>query len=159
MTSHAESHDCCGRAAAAPAACPACGLPGRPVQGVTLDHHLDPALRARLGYPAGFCPNPACGIVYFSGRGTVQKGETLLPVTQKDPGDDVHICYCFGIKRSDLRGQLAAGGSTDIPERIRRGISAVGCSCEKLNPGGACCLGEIAAEIQEIKEQLRRASM
>lgn len=157
MTNQAENHDCCGHAIAASAVCPACGRPGRPIKSVTLDHHLAPALRARLHSPAGFCPNPACGVVYFSGCKTILKGETLLPVTQKDPGDDVHICYCFGIKRADLRRQLAAGGSTDIPERIRRGIAAGGCSCEKLNPGGTCCMGDVAAEIQKIKAEKARS--
>lgn len=151
MTNQAENHDCCGRAIAAPAACPACSRPGRPVKSVTLDHHLAPALRARLGSPAGFCPNPACGVVYFSGHKTILKGETLQPVTCKDPGDDVHVCYCFNIRRSDIRRDLAARGSTDVINRIRSGIAAGGCSCEKLNPGGACCLGDVVAEIQKIK--------
>lgn len=151
MTSPAEEHkDCCGLPAVFLANCPACGKPGRKVTGVTLDQHLAPVPRARLGETAGFCANPACEAVYFSALATIRKGETLLPVTQKDPGDDVYVCYCFGFKRSDIRRDLAARGSTDITDRIKRGIAAGRCECEKKNPQGACCLGTVAAEIKKI---------
>lgn len=148
-----DSEDCCGLTAAFMGNCPACGKPGRKVTGVTLDQHLPPTRRAGLGDTAGFCANPDCEVVYFNAGATIKKGETLLPVTQKDPGEDVYVCYCFGIKRSDIRRDLAADGTTGIPGRIRRGIADGRCECEKKNPQGACCLGNIAAEIGKIKAE------
>lgn len=144
---------CCARPGAAPETCPVCGKHGRRVTGVTLDHQLAPAHRARLGETAGFCANPACEAVYFDGAAIVRKGETLLPVTQKDPGDDVPVCYCFGIRRSDLRRDLAATGTTAIPERISREIKEGRCDCERKNPQGICCLGTVSAEIGKIRTE------
>lgn len=117
----------------------------------TLDHHLARIPRGKIGDEAGFCPNPACEVVYFSGAATVRKDETLLPVTQKDPGDDVFVCYCFEHKRGDLRRDLAQKGTTDIPDRIKLGIKEGRCDCARRNPQGACCLGNVNASINEIK--------
>lgn len=157
MTNPAENpEDCCKLPAGVSVACPVSGKPGRKVAGVTLDYHLAPAHRGRMGEMAGFCANPDCVAVYFSGTVTIRKGETLLPITQKDPGDDVLVCYCFGIKRSDIRRDLAASGYTGIPERIRQGIAGGHCACKKKNPQGTCCLGDVIAEIGKIKEEGKR---
>lgn len=134
--------------------CPACGKQGRKVAGATLDHHLGPTHRAKLGEAAGFCPNQRCPVVYFSGTTTILKGETLLPVTQKDPGDDVPVCYCFNFKRGDIRRDLTKRGTTDIPERIEKGIAEGLCACERKNPQGACCLGNVASAVKKIKNEL-----
>jgi len=112
---------------------------------------LERSSRAKFGDEAGFCPNPACEVVYFSGKVTVRKGETVLAVTQKDPGDEVFVCYCFEHKRGDLRRDLAQKGVTDIPDRIKKGIKEGRCDCERKNPQGACCLGNVAAAINGIK--------
>jgi hypothetical protein len=134
-------------------ACPVCGKQGRKVGQETLDHHLAPARRAQLGDEAGFCPNPACEVVYFNGSRIVRKDETLLPVTQKDSGDEVFVCYCFAHKRGDLRRDLAEKGATDIPDRIKQGIKEGRCDCERKNPQGACCLGNVAAAIEAIQNR------
>lgn len=155
MTNPEEHKACCGFTAAFPANCPACGKPGRKVAGLTLDHQLAPIYRSRLGEMAGFCANPDCEVVYFNASATVNKGETLQPVWQKDMGDNVYVCYCFGIKRADIRRDLAATGTTGIPGRIRQGITKGNCECEKKNPQGACCLGNVAEEIRKIKEEVK----
>lgn len=130
-------------------ACPVCAKQGRKVGKETLDHHLAPIPRAKFGDAAGFCPNPACEAVYFSASATVFKGETALAVTQKDPGDEVFVCYCFKHTRGDLRRDLARKGVTDIPDRIKKGIKEGLCDCARKNPQGACCLGNVAAAINE----------
>ncbi len=121
----------------------------------TLDHQLAPGARAKFGGEAGFCASPDCAVVYFSGDAVVRKGETLRAVTQKDPGDDVNVCYCFDIKRGDVRRDLRARGATDVPARIKRAIDAGRCDCERLNPQGACCLGNVAAAVKAMAAQLK----
>lgn len=156
MENHApKDHEACCRLPDISLACPACGNRGRKVGKETLDHHLAPAPRAKFGDEAGFCANPACEIVYFVGAAAVLKGETLRPVTQKDPGDAVNVCYCFHFKRGDIRRDLAASGTTDIPARIKREIEAGRCACERMNPQGACCLGNVAAAVKEISAELK----
>lgn len=120
---------------------------------MTLDRHVPQALRAAIGDDAAFCLNPACEVVYCNPRGfVVHKGQTLQPVTIKDEGDQVPVCYCFNFKRGDLRRDLEEGGKTDIPERIRQGIAEGRCACERTNPQGACCLGNVAGVIKKIQE-------
>lgn len=155
MENQNHSHDACCKISADIAVCPRCGQKGRRVGGDTLDHHLAAHLRAKFGQSAGFCPNPACEVVYFDGATIARKGETLLPVTQKDPGEDVFVCYCFEHKRSDIRRDLEAKGSTDIPNRIKKGIQEGRCDCERKNPQGACCLGNVAAAVKKIQMEVK----
>jgi len=149
--SGSDEREACCRPPAAALACPVCGEQGRKVGQETLDHHLEPPSRAKFGAEAGFCPNPACEVVYFGGTATLRKDEVSQAVTQKDPGDEVFVCYCFEHSRGDLRRDLAQKGTTDIPARIKQGIKEGRCECERRNPQGACCLGNVAAEIAAIK--------
>lgn len=132
-------------------ACPVCGKPGRKVGKETLDHQLERSSRSTFGDEAVFCANPACEVVYFSGMATIRKGEIARAVTQKDLGDEVFVCYCFEHTRGDLRRDLMRRGATDIPDRIKQGIKEGRCDCERKNPQGACCLGNVVAAIDEIK--------
>lgn len=146
-----ESHETCCKVTTVPRMCPVCGHPGRRVTALTLDHHVPAPLRAGFGDEAGFCLNPSCPVVYFNGSGNlVRKGEIVSPVTVKDAGDDVNVCYCFGFKRGDLRRDSKEKGSTDILQRIKQGVQEGRCDCERKNPQGACCLGNVARAIREI---------
>lgn len=149
-----KNQESCCRLPREALACPVCGERGRKVGRETLDHQLAPAMRAKFGGEAGFCPNPACAVVYFDGAATVLKGETLRAVTQKDLGDDVCVCYCFGFTRGDIRKDLTEGGVTDISAKIQREIDAGRCSCERSNPQGACCLGNVVAEARRFAAEL-----
>jgi hypothetical protein len=154
-----ETHEACCQIQTTACPCPLCGNAGRKVTALTLDHHVPPPLRAAIGDDATFCLNPACEVVYCNPAGlVVRKGQTLLPVTIKESGDPVPVCYCFGFKRGDLRKDLAERGKTDIPERIREGIAEGRCACERTNPQGACCLGNVAGAIKQIQEEMKSHS-
>lgn len=155
MDAHNGHEDCC-KTAAEGLKCPLCGATGRKVGALTLDHQLDGPKRAKLGETAGFCPTPACAAVYFSGEIVIRESETRWPVTQKDPGDDVNVCYCFDFKRSDIRRDLAKRGSTNIPDQIRKGIAEGRCDCERKNPQGVCCLGNVSAVVKAIQSEVVR---
>lgn len=149
--------DACCQSKTASSGCPACGSATRPVGAATLDHHLPPELRAAFGEQGGFCPNPACEVVYCNDRGMrVTREQILLPVTIKDPGDDVRVCYCFDFTRGDLRRDLTDKGSTEIPDQIKKGIKDGQCDCERKNPQGSCCLGNVAAAIKDIQAKAVR---
>lgn len=151
MSSSLETHEACCRIPTVPCPCPVCRKMGRRVTAVTLDHHVPRDRRVGFGDEAAFCLNPSCEVVYCNRAGqVVRKGETNLPVTVKDPGDDVYVCYCFGFTRGDLRKDLTTIGKTDIPERIRQGIEEGRCACELKNPQGTCCLGNVASTIKAI---------
>lgn len=156
MANQSPDHKVCCRIATASCLCPVCGNAGRKVAAVTLDHHVPEQFRAAIGNDATFCLNPACEVVYCNPGGfVIRKGQTLLPVTQKDPGDEVLVCYCFEHRRGDLRRDLREKGNTDIPDQIKKGIADGRCDCERKNPQGACCLGNVAAAIKTIKEDVK----
>lgn len=151
MSVELDTHEACCRISTVACPCPVCGRTGRRVTALTLDHHVPARVREAFGDDAAFCLNPACEIVYCNRAGQViRKGETVLPVTVKDPGDDVYVCYCFEFTRGDLRSDLATRGRTDIPDRIRKGVQEGRCDCERKNPQGACCLGNVAREVKAI---------
>lgn len=146
-----ETHDACCRIATVSLTCPICGKTGRKVTAVTLDHHLAAPVRIRFGDEALFCLNPSCEVVYSNPEGKiVHKGETVLPVTIKDPGDEVYVCYCFEHTRGDIRRDLKEKGHTDITDQIKKGVQEGRCDCERKNPQGACCLGNVAVAIKKI---------
>ncbi|MDE2291632.1 MAG: hypothetical protein KGL53_06075 [Elusimicrobia bacterium] len=149
----ADAHDACCRPRSPAAACPVCGRRGRVVGKETLDHQLAASVRARLAEAAHFCANPACAVVYFDGEAAILKGETLRAVTQKDPGDDVPVCYCFGHTRGELRRELAATGRTGIPAEVKRKVEEGLCDCERMNPQGTCCLGNLAEAVRRIQAE------
>ncbi|MDP2735878.1 MAG: (2Fe-2S)-binding protein [bacterium] len=150
-----DTHECCCKIQTTTCPCPICGNPGRKVTALTLDHHLSGPLREELGNDVTFCPNPRCDVVYCNPAGKVaKKGDTVLPVTAKDSGDDVFVCYCFEHKRGDLRRDLAEKGETDIPNKIRQGVKEGRCDCERKNPQGACCLGNVAKAVKKIQSEL-----
>lgn len=149
---------CCQPPASA-CPCPVCGQSAKSVPALTLEQHVPTQLRAKLGNVASFCANPSCEVVYCAPSGaTVRVGETVLPVTVKDSGDEVHVCYCFDFKRADIRRELEASGKTEIPDRIRNGIKDGLCDCERKNPQGSCCLGNVAAAIKAISAELSSKS-
>ncbi|HVA67102.1 MAG TPA: hypothetical protein VNK24_09305 [Elusimicrobiota bacterium] len=157
MSDSPETHEACCHASATPYPCPICGNAGRKVSALTLDHHLPQPLRAEFRDEGTFCLSPECEIVYCNPAGRqVRRGETVLPVTIKDAGDDVHVCYCFDFKRSDLRRELEQKGRTEIPNQIRKGVKDGRCDCERKNPQGACCLGNVAAAIKDIQKGVKR---
>lgn len=156
MGNRAPSHEDCCQIKTTTCPCPLCGNAGRKVTALTLDHHVLQPLRATIGDDATFCLNPACEVAYCNPGGfVVRKGQTILPVAIKDQGDHVPVCYCFGFKRGDLRKDLTEQGKTDIPEQIRKGIAEGRCACERTNPQGACCLGNVAGAIKNIQEEVK----
>lgn len=146
--------EACCRTETGSCPCPVCGHATKPVGAATLDQHLPAELRVAFGEQGGFCPNPVCEVVYCNEQGAlVRRGQTAVAVTIKDPGDDVRVCYCFDFTRGDLRRDLTQNGSTQIPERIRQGIKDGRCDCERKNPQGLCCLGNVAAAIKELQTE------
>ncbi len=137
--------------------CPACGARAHPVSALSLENHLTRERQAEFGPQGSFCANPACAVVYFNPSGkTVSQGQTVRPVTVKDQGDEVPICYCFEFMRGDLRRDLMEKGATAIPNEIKKGIRDGRCDCERKNPQGTCCLGNVAAALKKIQTEMSR---
>lgn len=150
-----ERHEECCKIPTTSCPCPICGNAGRKVTPLTLDNHVPSPLRKKLGNEATFCLNPDCEAVYCNPTGfVVRRGETKFKVTIKDSGHETFVCYCFEHKRGDLRQDIKENGKTGIPEQIRKGVKEGLCDCERKNPQGACCLGNVAQAIKTIQKDL-----
>jgi hypothetical protein len=99
----------------------------------------------------GFCPDPACDVVYFTADGgTYVKSDVRVPVWQKEPAGARMLCYCFGEDEGGIRDEIQATGTSRAAERVRAHIEAGRCACEVRNPRGVCCLGDVGAAITRI---------
>lgn len=143
--------------ATAPAvmACPANGARSKRVPMQTVK-----ALVRRLpfGMPAAqyyFCEALDCDVVYFAADPSApvfRRADLLVPVEPKQPGDDVPLCYCFGITRREIAAELAQTGNSTVAQRIQSEVRAGRCACEVKNPSGRCCLGRITLAVRQLRQ-------
>ncbi len=133
--------------------CPLSGTKGRKVPVVTLKSLLRPDSLAQLAPDVQhyFCSDSGCEVVYFSTNGTYHRHELKVPVYQKDNGADVPVCYCFGWTRATIVDAAALGEENAVAPSISAHIKAGRCGCEVNNPQGACCLGNVIAEVRAAK--------
>lgn len=127
------------------ALCPVSGTRGRTTPLITLKALLTPGALATLepGETYRFCPDPSCTVVYYSGAQTYRTADVRVPVTQKDTGDDVPICYCFGWTRGALLHARQLEEEGQIVRDIRAHVRVGRCGCEVNNPQGSCCLANL----------------
>lgn len=148
-----EARACCTPPAEskATAACPACGIEGRPVKPVTLRSllqlHLHPQVREEM---YRFCASPGCALTYYSADGsrTFTRGDLTVRVGLKERSAPRPLCYCFGHSAESIQEEWARTGKTTAVDVIKAELKAGGCRCEVTNPSGGCCLGDV---IQEVK--------
>jgi hypothetical protein len=145
--------DCCAttdQASAASTACPSCGVVGRIVRDATISAMLprETALRL-LGLERRFCKTPSCSVLYYGAdERIVEKSEARVRVAVKEGTPPTTICYCFDVSAEALRREIQTLGRAPSAERIKAEVRAGNCDCERKNPSGACCLGEINAVVK-----------
>ncbi|WP_448572800.1 putative iron-sulfur cluster-binding metallochaperone [Trichothermofontia sp.] len=133
--------------------CPHDRSQGKPVKVLTLKSLLVPQALERLNSQADyqFCSSAHCPVVYFSAAGDVfTPGDLKVPVFQKDPGEDVPVCYCFGWTRRRIQG---LDEPCSVTEQIKPHMKAGRCGCEVNNPQGSCCLKNVRDYATQWQEQ------
>ncbi|HBP87641.1 MAG TPA: hypothetical protein PKK23_14700 [Nitrospirales bacterium] len=130
------------------------GKPTKPVARTTVEGLLKPEFKPNL-LPQSyyFCNAPDCDIVYVSEGEDhlVTKDMLIVRVGIKETEDPIPLCYCFGFERADVQEDIRRKNRTDIEIIIRQRVKAKECWCEKANPSGGCCLGEVTKAIKEAK--------
>ena len=135
------------------ASCPECGQPGRPVSEVTVQSLVIDQAKAKLKFTSGFrfCATPQCAVAYFqpaSGDRVVQS-DLRVAVFQKGADPKRLVCYCFGHTAEGIQSEVRASGFSRVLEAIK-GKCAQGLDqCERTNPQGSCCLGNVQRVIRE----------
>lgn len=59
------------------------------------------------------------------------------------------VCYCFGHTVGSIRDEVHRAGRSTVVADITAKIKAGACDCERLNPSGRCCLGEVIAVVKD----------
>ena len=142
--------------------CPRCGVRGKRVDTQTLKAMLALSLAVIRPVEYRFCRIVQCPIVYFSndGRQTVTERDLRERVYQKHPDDDaVFVCYCFRHTLGAIRAELRVSGVSTTVECINASIVAGQCACEIRNPQGNCCLGNVAATVKRLAEEMKQAQV
>ncbi len=91
-------------------------------------------------------------MVYFpygAGAALFQKPDLTVRVGLKETEDPVSICYCFGITRKEVWGEIQETGVSTVVNRIKTEVRVGNCSCEVKNPSGKCCLGNITRTVKD----------
>ena len=135
------------------AICPRCRQPGRPVSPVTVEAMVTPATRERLTSLAGlcFCATPECDVAYFntvSSELVIQR-EVRVPIFQKSTDPHRLVCYCFGHTAEAAQSEVRATGPSNILKDIKAKCAQGLDACERNNPQGACCLGNVQRLIRQ----------
>jgi hypothetical protein len=101
-----------------------------------------------------FCSSASCPIVYFSAEvDTFATDDLKVPVFQKNPGQEVPVCYCFGWTRQRIQQNFEQQEQTSAIAAITAHIRAGRCGCEVNNPQGSCCLGNVRRIVQELNSE------
>ncbi len=121
--------------------CPKCGSLGVPVNKATLDHHVLPPSRTRIGDAAQFCDFARCEVVYFDQfERLVIVGHLQSPVYPKDVA--APICACFGFRLEDVEADVCEGTPTRIRDLLAKSQSNEA-RCSTLAADGRCCMREV----------------
>ncbi|MFL5405328.1 MAG: putative iron-sulfur cluster-binding metallochaperone [Myxococcales bacterium] len=146
-------------AASSATACPRCGAVGKLVRVETIQAILTPGRAdTLLTLERRFCKTPGCAVLYYGADGRmVEKDAASVRVGVKETDDPIPLCYCFEFTRAQVRQDVAETGDSTIADRIDAEIRAGRCACERKNPSGACCLGEVRKAVNEAKAALASA--
>lgn len=134
-------------------ACPECGEEGKAVERITLESLLREPARIQDA-PYWFCRTRECPVVYFSENGSLfRKPDLRVRVGLKETEDPIPVCYCFGWDRERIWKEIRETGKSTAVESITREVKAGRCFCERSNPEGTCCLGNVSRWVKEgLKE-------
>ncbi len=135
--------------------CPVCGGKGKGVKRVTIESLLTEEARLRVASPDNFrfCPTPTCDVAYFrpgNGERFVRQ-DVRVRIGLKETEPPRSVCYCFHHSVEEIEAEVAATGTSRIPDQIadkcRQGLDR----CEETNPKGSCCLGDVRRAVNEAQ--------
>ena len=133
-----------------------CGNNGRPVNEITLRNLVKSQKLEAIKNLDGFhfCETPTCKVVYFNNEQQIylQKKDVKVRVGIKETEDPIQVCYCFGWTREKIFDQIKQQGYSTAAQEIGAKVKAGECNCERNNPSGSCCLGEVNKVIKEGTE-------
>jgi len=136
--------------------CKECGNKGKSVKEITLKSILKESKLENIKNFEGFyfCETSTCKVVYFNNEQEVylDKGDVKVRVGIKETKDPIPVCYCFGWTQEKIFNQIKQLGHSTAVQEITAKVKAGECACERNNPSGRCCLGEVNKVIERGME-------
>lgn len=133
--------------------CPSCATKAKSVSTLTVKSLVRDHSQVSKNSAHWFCRTPHCEVIYFSDKTVFRKSDVKVRVGLKEREDPIPLCYCFGYDREDVRRDIEASGTSEIPERIKAEVQAGFCACEVKNPSGNCCLGDVNRALKELSRR------
>lgn len=132
--------------------CPRCEAKGRAIDPVTLEAQVGPDRFALLADHDGWrlCTSEGCEVVYFRGDETVVLGQTRAVPFHKSEDPQRLVCFCFEHSVAQLEADVAANGTSTIQASIKAACKAGQDDCERKNPQGRCCLGNVGKVVKRV---------
>lgn len=131
--------------------CSVAGKPGKRVADLTLRSLVRAGRLPDLeGADWFYCDLPDCDVVYFAADGRTLTKDTLnVRVGAKEKIGPRTVCYCFGHTVESIREEIERTGRSTVAASITAKVKAGECSCERRNPKGSCCLGDVNEAVKE----------
>ena len=133
--------------------CPHCHRRGRAISAATLEAMVPAQISERLNSTAGFqfCATSTCDVVYFhaTSPAILLQRDLLIPVFQKSSNPNRVVCYCFGHTVQGIQSEVREKGFSHILEQIKDKCAQGLERCERTNPQGSCCLGNVQRVLRE----------
>lgn len=130
--------------------CPRCESKGRSITPVTLEAQVAPTRLDQLAEHDGWrlCTSESCEVVYFRDGEVVVLGQTRGVPFHKSEDPQRLVCFCFEHSVADIEADVAQNGASTIQASIKAECKAGRDDCERKNPQGRCCLGDVGQVVK-----------
>lgn len=118
---------------------------------ITVEHNVLADALSALGGRDGWqiCLGGAdCRVGYFRDADVVLLEQMRVTPFHKARGPERTVCFCFGHSEGDIRDDVRRNGRSTIRESIADACRHGRDDCERSNPEGRCCLGNVARMIE-----------
>lgn len=134
--------------------CPQCNRPGRDVSPLAVAHNLISTTELPCEDGWELCLSGSeCNVVYFHDATVLEKSQLRALPYHKGDDEGRLVCFCFGHTVSAIAREVNLTGGSTLQVAIRDACRRGETDCERLNPQGRCCLGNIAGVIEEERKR------
>ena len=135
--------------------CPRCGDRGRKISELTLVSHVLPTRLKDVGERDGWsiCLSSDCLAIYFKEQKVVSSFEVKELPFHKNTAPDRLVCFCFEHGEHEIREEILTQDRSNIQALIKDACKSGQDDCERKNPQGRCCLGNVGRVIKKVQAQ------
>ena len=141
--------------------CPKCEQRGRKISSRTLSSHVVPdrleAIEEREYW--SMCLSPVCSAVYFREAEVVSRSQVRMLPFHKNEAPDRLVCFYFDHRANEIHEEVLAQGQSGVQAEIKAACRSGRDDCERKNPQGRCCLGNVGLVIKDALSHIPLKSL